>query len=89
MVAAAAAPARGRVMIALNDYQLALIMDLATPLARKQRSAFLEAVAARLEGRQVGDGALYRVALAVQREMLGRNPTPEDGHAVAGELHRG
>ena len=76
-------------MIALNDNQLALIMDLATPLARKQRSAFLEAVAARLEGRQVGDGALYRVALAVQREMLGRNPTPEDGHGVSGELHRG
>ncbi|HKB23136.1 MAG TPA: hypothetical protein VKC99_10195 [Methyloceanibacter sp.] len=75
-------------MIALNDYQLALIMGLATPLARKQRSAFLEAVAARLEGRQVGDGALYRVALAVQREMLGRNPTPEDRHA-SGELHRG
>jgi hypothetical protein len=73
-------------MIALNDYQLALIMDLATPLARKQRSAFLEAVAARLEGRQVGDGTLYREALAV---MLGRNPTPEDGHAVSGELHRG
>jgi len=75
-------------MIALNDYQLALIMDLATPLARKRRSAFLEAVAARLEGRQVGDGALYRVALGVQREMLGRNPTAEDAHAVAGELHR-
>ena len=76
-------------MIALNDYQLALIMDLATPLARKERSAFLEAVAARLGGRQVGDGALYRVALAVQRELLGRKPTPEDGHAVSGELHRG
>jgi hypothetical protein len=31
-------------MIALNDYQLALIMDLAMPLARKQRPAFLETV---------------------------------------------
>ena len=82
-------PPRLRVMIALNDYQLALIMDLATPLARKQRSAFLETVAARLEGRRVGDGTLYRVALAVQRELLGRNPTREDAHAVAGELRPG
>jgi hypothetical protein len=76
-------------MITLNDYQLALIIDLATPLPREQRGAFLEAVAARLKGRQVGDGLLYREALAVQREMLGPNPTPEDTHAVSGELHRG
>ena len=76
-------------MIALNDYQLALIMDLATPLRCEQRSAFLEAVAARLKGRQIGDGTLYRTALEVQRQMLGRNPTPEDAHAISGELHRG
>jgi hypothetical protein len=37
-------------MITLNDYQLALIMDLATPLPREQRGAFVEAVAARLKG---------------------------------------
>jgi len=57
-------------MIALNDYQLALIMDLATPLTCEQRSAFLEAVAARLKGRQIGDGTLYRTALEVQRQRL-------------------
>lgn len=75
-------------MIALTDYQLKLIRDLATPLPREHRAEFLRRVAAQVE-HKTGNGALYRIAVQTQRVMLGHSPTPEDEHVVAGELHHG
>jgi len=53
-----------------TDYQIKLITDLALPLQPWRRGEFLQRVAARLSARTVGDGELYRQALAMQRAML-------------------
>ena len=56
---------------AFTDYQIKLISDLARPLQVWRRGEFLRRIAARLHGRTaIGDGELYRQALAVQRAML-------------------
>jgi hypothetical protein len=55
--------------IALTDSQLAAVTAAAQPLAPADRSAFLEAVAAALRGREVGDGAVYLAISEVQRKF--------------------
>ena len=57
-------------MIRLNDDQLRIVMGLAQPLAPWQRDAFLQAVARRLTGQEIGDGALHAAAVAAQREII-------------------
>jgi len=44
-------------------------MAAAEPLAPADHSAFLEAVAAGLRDRQIGDGLLHRVVAEVQRKF--------------------
>jgi hypothetical protein len=46
--------------LALSDSQITAIMQLARPLRPAQRTAFLEMIAAKLNGRagQIGDGAM-------------------------------
>jgi hypothetical protein len=56
--------------IRLTDSQMDAIMRAAGPLAPADRSAFLEAVAAGLRGREVGDGLLHRVVAEVQRKFF-------------------
>jgi hypothetical protein len=54
--------------IALTDQQMMAILAAAHPLARGDRDAFLLEVAQVLQALpEVGDGALHRVIMAVQR----------------------
>ena len=61
-------------LLALTDDQITTIMALARPLLPAQRTAFLEMVAAKLQGRcngdGVGDGVVYRTCRELQRELL-------------------
>ena len=70
MVVAATAPACGRVMIRFTDAQIATLRELAAPLAPWQRREFLEIVAERLAGTEIGDGSVHAAALAAQREVI-------------------
>jgi hypothetical protein len=51
--------------ISLSDDQLQTIMECAAPLQPRDRSAFLEAVAAQLRGKELGDGLVGRVCREV------------------------
>jgi hypothetical protein len=55
--------------LALSDTQLAAVMDLVRPLLPHQRTAFLEMLAAELNGRceEIGDGRLYQLCRELQR----------------------
>ena len=54
--------------VTLPAEALDLIDDLARPLERERRVAFLQAVAAELEGAAaIGPGAVYRAAARIQR----------------------
>jgi hypothetical protein len=54
--------------VALTDDQLDAVMRAAQPLAVGDRDAFLQAVAARLQGHELGDGEVGRAI----REVLPR-----------------
>jgi hypothetical protein len=57
--------------IALTDVQISTVMALARPLSPHQRIAFLEMVAAKLNGqRELGDGAIYRLCRELQRQLF-------------------
>jgi len=45
--------------IALTDAQLDAIIRACAPLRPDARAGFLEAVAAAMQGREVGDGSVY------------------------------
>jgi hypothetical protein len=55
---------------AFSDEQITAIMNAAQPLAPGDRAAFLEAVVAALDGRAIGDGAVFRAIRAVQGRYL-------------------
>jgi hypothetical protein len=57
-------------MIRFTDAQIATLRELAAPLAPWQRREFLEIVAERLAGTEIGDGSVHAAALAAQREVL-------------------
>jgi hypothetical protein len=55
-------------------------MQLSRPLLPDQRIAFVELLAAKLNGhREIGDGALYQILRELQRELL--IPPLEDHHS--------
>jgi hypothetical protein len=56
--------------IKLTDSQLDVIQAAAQPLAPADRSAFVEAVAAGLRGREVGDGLLHRTIAEAQKKFF-------------------
>ena len=57
--------------LALSDSQLTAIMGLARPLQPAQRVAFLQMVAAKLNGqRELGDCAIYRLCRELQHELF-------------------
>jgi hypothetical protein len=63
----------------LTDDQLAAVLRAAEPLAVGDRGAFLQDVAAALQGQELGDGAVYRTIAQVQRRyydppILGPEP---------------
>jgi hypothetical protein len=53
--------------IALTDAQLAMITAAAKPLHARDRTPFLEAVAAPLNGVELGDGVVMRIVRETQR----------------------
>jgi hypothetical protein len=63
----------------LTDDQLAAVLRAAEPLAIGDRGAFLQNVAAALQGQELGDGTVYRTVAQVQRKyydppILGPEP---------------
>jgi hypothetical protein len=63
------------VPIHFTDQQLALLRELALPLAPSQRAAFLKEVARRLHGvEQLGDGAVAQAAREAQAEIRKASP---------------
>ena len=59
-------------MLRLSDDQLAHIQDICRVVAPTRRGAFLELLAVRLRGVELGDGSLHRVAAATLREFVQR-----------------
>jgi hypothetical protein len=53
--------------LALTDSELDAVYRAAGPIPPAVRGAFLEEVAQRLAGRELGDGVVYRVVMEVQR----------------------
>jgi DNA-directed RNA polymerase specialized sigma24 family protein len=51
----------------LRDRQLDMVMAAAEPLPPDDRSSFLEAVAAALRDREIGDGTIGRAIREVQK----------------------
>jgi hypothetical protein len=51
-------------MIRFTDAQIAILRELATPLRRWQRARFLELVAERLAGVEIGDGSVHAAGIA-------------------------
>jgi hypothetical protein len=55
----------------LTDAQITTVMQLARPLLPDQRTAFLELLITKLNGRcEIGDGTLYQVCRDLQRELF-------------------
>ena len=55
--------------LALTDDQLAIIRQCAEPLDHADRAAYLERCVQLLQGREIGDGFVARVARAAQAEF--------------------
>ena len=51
--------------LALSDAKLTAIMHAAQPLRPADRGAFLQAIADRLKGQAIGDGAVYQAGQGV------------------------
>jgi hypothetical protein len=65
--------------IHLSDSEITTIMQLSRPLSPPQRVAFLEMLAAKLNGqREIGDGMLHQICRELQRQVLGA-PTEHRG----------
>jgi hypothetical protein len=71
-------------LVALTDAQITTVMQLARPLLPQQRTAFLDMIAAKLNGqRELGDGALYRLCRELLREHELFDP-PLESHPGSG-----
>jgi hypothetical protein len=57
-------------MVNFSDEQLAAIQSAAAPLSPADRSRFLEVIAVRLNGKDLGDGVVYHAIRDTQREFL-------------------
>jgi hypothetical protein len=60
--------------IAFSEEQLAAIMRAAQPLAPADRHRFFEAVVSAMQGRELGDGAVYLAIRKAQRQFFVSNP---------------
>lgn len=57
--------------LALTDSQITQIMQLSRPLTPDQRVAFLEMIAAKLNGHnEIGDGQLYQLCRELQAALF-------------------
>ena len=57
-------------MISLDDDEMAALLALAAPLQPRERVRFLQALAAELQGSEIGAGTVHRVASRLQRHFL-------------------
>jgi hypothetical protein len=73
--------------LSFTDEQLSALMRAATPIPPADRSAFLEAVAAKLDCKVLGDGVVFRTIRDVQARYLSPSerlaPGPRAEHANA------
>jgi hypothetical protein len=67
--------------IALTDSQMATVIRASMPLPAADHRPFFEAVAAALQGMEVGDGVVARACAACQRRLLSP-PVFEEEEAV-------
>jgi hypothetical protein len=68
--------------LALTDLQLRDVSDICRVLPPWRRGEFLEQLAARLRGQEIGDGNVHRTAALVMRDVLNRPrriPERDDG----------
>jgi hypothetical protein len=56
--------------LALTDSKLDAVFAAARPLRPRDRDSFLQALAAELQGREIGPGSLGRAIVVVQRRFL-------------------
>jgi len=69
--------------LALSDSELDQIMSCAAQLDRRLRRSFIEHVAHRLRGKELGDGAVYRACREVLKESgLFSPPLETEAHAL-------
>ena len=72
---------------AFTDDEIDALMRAATPSQPADRTAFLEAVAAALDGKTVGDGIVFRTIREIQGRYLTTSerlaPGPRAEHANA------
>jgi len=66
-------------MLRLTDEELSRVQDLYRVLPRWKRGEFLQELARRMQGREIGDADLRREAATTMRAVLGR------GHAWVAE----
>ena len=62
--------------LAFSDEQIDAILRAATPLAPGDRTAFLEEVAAKLNGQPLGDGIVFRTIRETQLRYLDPPASP-------------
>ena len=73
--------------IKLSDDELAAIMTACQPLRPASRDGFVPAVAAALQGREVGPGTVHRAIVEAQRQHF--DPPNFNGNAATGKWGRG
>jgi hypothetical protein len=73
--------------LSFTDAQIDALLRAATPIPPGDRTAFLEAVAVKLQGKTLGDGLVFRVILETQSRYLSPSerlaPGPRAEHAPA------
>jgi hypothetical protein len=82
-------PDKPPLALALSDAQITCVMQLSRPLLPDQRVAFVELLAAKLNGhREIGDGTLYQLCRDLQRELFSPPLETEPRHRHVGKYAR-
>jgi hypothetical protein len=69
--------------LTLSDSEISTVMALSRPLSPDQRTAFVELLAAKLNGhREIGDGMLYQLCRDLQRELFSPPLEADERHRV-------
>jgi hypothetical protein len=70
--------------IPLSDDEMDAVYRACAPIAPDRRSGFLRALAAELQGREIGPGTVHRAIVAVQRAYFDPPLEVEGGKRVSG-----
>jgi hypothetical protein len=76
--------------IPLSDDEMDAVYRACAPIAPNRRGSFLQALAAELNGKPIGEGSVYRAIVAVQRAYF--DPplsTAEIGKPSQPRMHHG